>query len=82
MIIIRVIFGIPYLFLGSITIMAVNILATILTIVEYTLKRGFDGFKISSKYLLSWLELENVLCEVGEFTIVTMEWIINGKVEA
>ena len=82
MIIIRVIFGILYLFLGSITIMAVDILATFLTIVEYTCKSGFDGFKISSKYLLTWVELENVLCEIGEFTVKTMEWIINGKVEA
>ena len=82
MIIIRIIFGVLYLFLGATVIMMVDILATILTIIEYTLKSGFDGFKISSKYLLSWLELENVLCEVGEFTIVTMGWIINGKVEA
>ena len=82
MIIIRVIFGIPYLFLGATVIMMVDILATILTIIEYTLKSGFDGFKISSKYLLSWIELENILYEIGEFTMKTMEWIINGKVEA
>ena len=82
MIIIRIIFGILYLFLGAIVIMMVDILATILTIIEYTLKSGFDGFKISSKYLLSWIELENILYEIGEFTMETMEWIINGKVEA
>lgn len=82
MIIIRIIFGIPYLFLGATVIMMVDILATILTIIEYTLKIGFDGFKISSKYLLSWIELENILYEIGEFTMKTMEWIINGKVEA
>ena len=82
MIIIRIIFGILYLFLGATVIMMVDILATILTIIEYTLKSGFDGFKISSKYLLSWIELENILYEIGEFTMKTMEWIINGKVEA
>ena len=82
MIIIRIIFGIPYLFLGATVIMMVDILATILTIISYTLKSGFDGFKMSSKYLLSWIEFENVLYEVGEFTMVTMEWITNGKVEA